>query len=87
MLANLKLSDWGTILAVILALGGLVYRNGEAMNGLQTVTEQHGDDIRRIDRTIEVLDDRQREDHSAIVKMQAGIDFLVQQAKNKEGGR
>jgi hypothetical protein len=87
MLANLKLQDIGTILAIMLALGGLVHSNSKAMSGLEEVTRQHTDDIARIDINIDRLDEKQQADRAAIVKMQAGIDFLVRQEKNREGGR
>ncbi len=80
---NLRLADLATLLTVALSLAGLIWNAAEQVG----VNQRQTQDIERLDSTMAKMDDAQRADHDAIVKMQGGIDYLVDRAKAREGKR
>jgi hypothetical protein len=78
---NLRWQDWAALIPIILSLAGLIWSASEQVS----VNAQQGRDIARIDQSMDRMDSAQREDHIAIVRMQSGIEYLVDRAKEREG--
>lgn len=77
---NFDLHRFGALVAVVLALAGLIWRAAE----LSKQVDVHGDRLTAVESTQRADEASQRLDHDKLTEMKSGVDYLVERQRARD---